>query len=70
MENIDDSKATSKITITITGLFFNDDKSESFVKANWLCEGKQIRVSDLIHIIESGKKEILDFNEKNNPEIK
>ncbi len=70
MENIDDSKATSKITITITGAYFNDDKSEAFVKTNWVCEGNPLKVSDLIHVFESGKKDMLDFNEKNNPEIK
>jgi hypothetical protein len=67
IETVDDSIATSKVTITITGAFFNDDKSVAFVKTDWLCEGKQISVGDLIHIIESGKVDILKYNQKNNP---
>ena len=70
VETIDDSKATSKVTITITGAFFNDDKSQSFVKTNWLCEGKPINAGDLYNIMNSGLKDILEHNYKHNPEIK
>jgi hypothetical protein len=67
IETVDDSTATSKVTITITGSFFNDDKSVAFVKTDWLVNGKQISVGDLIHIIESGKDQIVNFNKDNAP---
>jgi hypothetical protein len=68
-ETIDDSKATSKISITISGAFFNGDKSQAFVKTDWLCEGEPINVDDLYNIMNSGLKDILNHNHKNNPAI-
>lgn len=69
VDPIDDSTATSKITITITGAFFNNDRSQPFVKTNWVCEGEPINVGDIYNIMNSGLKDILNFNQENNPEI-
>lgn len=56
----DVSNATTKVTITIVGHFFNDNCEDAYVTCNWLITGKKPNLGDVINVIESGKNQIIN----------
>lgn len=50
------TKATSKLTVTITAYAYDDNVEQLYVKTSWLVEGKQLfKLVDFLNVIDSGK---------------
>jgi len=62
----DPEKALTKITVTITGYFYDEKREEGFITTNWNIDGdhKQISIGEVVEMINTGRDQIINANLK------
>lgn len=62
----DPEKALTKVTVTITGYFYDEKREEGFIATNWNIEGEnqKISIGEVATLIDAGRDYIINANLK------
>lgn len=62
----DPEKALTKISITITGYFYDEKREDGFITTNWNIEGEnqKISIGEVANVINAGRDHIVYANLK------